>query len=209
VADDRAFTTFDDTWEDGKTGGEGVISVVQEDICVGTFCPFDLGSVDSFLYVRSVEVDRCAFGEIIEGSRETKNVPKDRTGGRYLIDVPAWVNVHDFVVNGVEDIAVIGGLVIFVRTWEFDRERTWRWEGEIFGHEVCVSARIAHVLKGGSESVVERMETFPVGDKIHGWDLFLNSICRGRRVVDQGSFKIMILLLVSIIRFMEGDEALP
>jgi hypothetical protein len=168
-----------------------------------------LGSVDGFLNVGAVEVDRCAFREIIEGARETKNIPKDRAGGCYLIDVPAWVNVHDFVVNGVEDIAVVGGLVIFVCTWEFDGERTRRWEGEIFGDEVGISARIAHVLEGGSESVVEWMKTFPVGDEIHGWDLFLDSICRGRRVVDQGSFEIMILLLVSIIWLMEGDKTLP
>jgi hypothetical protein len=194
MADDGAFTTFDDAWEDGETGWQRVVGVVDEDVRVGAFRPIDQRSVDGFLNVSAVKVDGCAFWEIIKGSGEPKDVPEKGAGGCYLIDVPAWVDVHDFVGNEIKYVAVVGCLVVFICTREFDREWTGRGEGEVFGVEVGVAAGVGHVLEDCFETVIEWMETFPVVDKIQRWNLFLDHICRGRRVVDHRCFEVVILI---------------
>ena len=56
-------------------------------------------SVDGFLHFSSVEVNGGAFREVVDASRETKNVPQQRTCRRDLVDIPAWVDQKCSIVD--------------------------------------------------------------------------------------------------------------
>lgn len=76
VADNGLVQALDDAGEDGEGGREAVVGTVDEDVCGGTFFPDLLRSVDRGLHVAAVEVDAGAFGKVVEGSREAKDVPE-------------------------------------------------------------------------------------------------------------------------------------
>lgn len=44
-----------------------------------------------------------------------------------------------------------------------------------------------------AERVIEWHETFPVIDKLNGWDLLLNRIVGRGRIVDHGRFEVVVL----------------
>lgn len=84
------------------------------------------------LDVCTVEVDFGASGEVVEGARETEDVPEEGAGGCDLVYVETGVYEGDSVEDVVEDVtafdAGIGGV----------GERAGRWEGEVGVEEGCL-----------------------------------------------------------------------
>ncbi|KAL8700232.1 MAG: hypothetical protein Q9224_001056 [Gallowayella concinna] len=81
--------------------------IVFLEYTVGTFRPFANGSVDGGLDVGAVEVDFCSRGEIVEGTREAEDVPKEGASGGDLVDVEAGVDEGDGVEDVVEEVATL------------------------------------------------------------------------------------------------------
>lgn len=91
MPDNSAIQTLNNRGQHTKARRRGIIRVVNKHIRAGTFRPFYGWGIDSSLHVRAIEVDRGAVGEIVEGAGEAEDVPEERAGGRYLVDVEAGV----------------------------------------------------------------------------------------------------------------------
>jgi len=89
VANDRTVVLLDDTREDAEARWRGCI--VVED-AIATLVPCLYRSVDGTLHLGTVKVNRGAFGEITNASRETQHIPKQRACGGNLVDIPARVD---------------------------------------------------------------------------------------------------------------------
>ena len=66
IRNDRLIEALNHAWQDGEGGRLAIIRAIDEDVLGGTFLPYLLGRVDRGLHVAAVEVDACAFGEVVE-----------------------------------------------------------------------------------------------------------------------------------------------
>lgn len=92
VRDHGPVQALDDGGEDGEGRGNAVVGPADEDIGGGAFFPDLLRSVDGGLDVAAVEVDACAFGEVVERAGEAEDVPEEGTGCCDLVDVETGVD---------------------------------------------------------------------------------------------------------------------
>ena len=102
VNDDSALRAVNNTRENREAGRWRGVDVEH---VAAAFLPDLNGGVDCFLDLGAVEVDGSAGGEVRERARVAEDVPQQRTGGGYLVDVEAWVEVRDGVEDFVEDPA--------------------------------------------------------------------------------------------------------
>ena len=140
MANDSALAALNDTWQHADTRRKTTVRTIDEYIDIRTLIPFLNRSIDCLLNIASVEVDRSSFWQVIEGSWETKHIPKLRTSCCNLIDVKAGIDVEDFVVDAVPESAVVECISVLVCAWKLSREWPWRWEGQIFADVVVVAA---------------------------------------------------------------------
>lgn len=173
VSNNSPLTSLNNTRKNTQSRRRTVIRVQNT---IGTLLPVSNRGINRLLHIRSIEIDRSTFRQICLRARETKDIPQLRASGCHLIDIPARIEPEDLVVDCVEDVAVIGCSAIYICAGEFNGERPWRWESQVLLKVSCVAAGVGHVVQEGAVAVVEGVETGPVVDELHGWDLLLNGV---------------------------------
>jgi hypothetical protein len=95
MTDDGAFGWFNKSWED--TDGEDCYRYYYENIDVRTLRPSSNWSIDSFLDIRSVEVDASSIRHVTERTRETKNILEFGACCGNFVHIKAKVDIEDIV----------------------------------------------------------------------------------------------------------------
>ncbi|KAL9043628.1 MAG: hypothetical protein Q9214_003193 [Letrouitia sp. 1 TL-2023] len=89
VADDRPIEPLNYAWQDAQPARQRIVFFQH---AAGALRPRLNRGVDGGLYVRPVEIDLCAFGQVVKGAGEAEDVPEQRAGGGDLVDVKARVD---------------------------------------------------------------------------------------------------------------------
>lgn len=164
VTNDDVVGAFDDAREDGDARWRRGVRVQD---AVGAFLPFLDRGVDRLLDVGAVEVDLGAVGQVVEGARETENVPEQRAGSGDLVDVKTRVHFS----CGVKDIVPeVAGATL--TSWEVALTGLWtcRWIDKVFGEVVGVAARISTATEIREIGRIKVDKRSPVVNEWYGGD---------------------------------------
>ena len=161
-------------------------SVLAEN-ATSTLLPFLNRSVDSLLDVSSVEIDGGTFGQVVEASGETENVPEQRAGSSDLIDVETRVDKADSVEDVVPEFTTRHAVVGV----GWSRKETLRWESESLFHKGSVAAFVGAVADVVREGLVQVEQSTPMVDIRSCWDVLQHHIVGDGRVEDLDAMDIV------------------
>lgn len=126
-------------------------------------CSLDVWSVKVYCRPGCLIVQCCGEGQ---------HVPQQRAHLIDLVEVEAWVDVEDFIIHHVEQVAIgLGGGVE-----ELGRLHMRRWERQILLDEVGISAGLVLLLELGHEGLVEVEQIRILLHKGYDRDLLLDII---------------------------------
>lgn len=200
VANDDVFGLVDDIAEDGGAGRRGLVVIDEDGAAAG--CPFPVqGRVDGLFHVLAVEVDGGALGQVVEAAGEAEDVPQQRAGCSYLVDVEAGVQVCDGLLDGIGKqvvVALWSRLAgVGVDAGQRVREVAGRRVAEVLAAGVGVSALVVDVVDLLGEGVVEREQAVVVVDKGYEGE-FGDAVVGDGRVVDEHALHVEVLAVVGI-----------
>jgi hypothetical protein len=184
VTNDGAVERIDELGDDFPRRLSRSISVKDTAAALG---PFLYRGVDSLLHVGAVEVNLLAFGKVVEGAGEAKNVPKKRTSGGDLVHVKARIAEEDVVVNLVVHVAALD-LGVVGRLGKLADRR----EGEVLVHVVGVTAAVGGLVDVLSEGLVEVEEAGPLIDECYRWNILKQDILGDTGVVEHHTLSVVV-----------------
>lgn len=157
VANDHVLRPVNHTGKDSCGRRERVVVSVYKDRS-GTLVPHHAWGMDGILHIRPVEVNGCAFREVVERSGEAEDVPEQGTSRCHLVDIEARIGKRDSVDHVEVDVDTAS--IVDAREVLRSRKKGGRWEGEVFLAESRVSTVSVAGADVRQEGIVEGEKTW-------------------------------------------------
>ena len=153
MSNDSTFASLNHARENTETRWKTGVGVVNEYFVGRTFTPTETyRCIDCSLNIRSVEINICSSGSVVERAREAEDIPEFRTSRSDLINIPAWINIEYFIVDEMKDIAFSCGSNSVISSARKNRwQGSWWWENEILVKEIGIAASVGNVVYGSNK----------------------------------------------------------